>query len=186
MSITRKDCVIIGKFTGQFFNQPLNITSAVPLGYLPVGVSVYNQCSVLLSGRLSIPAVAVDLIVMNGNIYNQRWSESFMSEDNGLSLMYEYIFANPSVQYTFSYPDHQPVPNTNTILLLMGLASETIYKRVYSIPVSFPSVVTLNSTQSALLSGTAKKEDLQYTDSANKTWELMDLITANLPFRYSD
>lgn len=32
----------------------------------------------------------------------------------------------------------------------------------------------------------AKKEDLQFVDSSNKTWELMDLITANLPFRYSD
>lgn len=80
----------------------------------------------------------------------------------------------------------KPTTGSSCFIVFFANKIDWLQYCLNKIPISPPSTVTLNSTQSALLSGTAKKSDLQFTDSANKTWELMDLITANLPFRYSD
>lgn len=72
------------------------------------------------------------------------------------------------------------MPNKTIDQKLDDLLSDTLFIK--------NSLALLHSKVDGIVfpSDLVRKSDIQFIDSSNKTWDLMDLITANLPFRYTD
>jgi len=125
-------------------------------------------------------------LLMDGGFFCSVPSDWSTLDDNNVYLTSNTDFPYFGRSFVLDLGSIFPPAGTPCTIVIFCLVSHYISFALKSFFDVFSQGISLNSTQSALLSGTAKKEDLQFTDSANKTWELMDLITANLPFRYSD